>query len=862
MRLLPRFTKKPVIISTIQSDSAHHPQSTLASNHTADKSQVDHSDQHHNLQSSRFTLSPQTPPAFTPTSIPELHPEYAHSEPYCFVPRTESARIVVDRVRGALGQPSLDRANILKEQGLVVVRGPSANAPHPLPDVTPHPNSTSIPVSDSSALHSPPPKSSVSQSLSVAKSPPRTPVPLKVEVPSTADNTFADSDDDPSNENENTTNIPLSEGSPVQSPKASFSSRGKRTPGNMSFRIKSKNRKTKSRKGSQRSLTSPILLQPNTTPENDLEAASTVLSAADDQHIPKRSTYGRSPSDIPTEPGTGLSNESFEEILQRAMDRTPQELLAPIVVPRTSAVFGEGLISPLNESVMLSTSPSPRVKSSPDSQRFADADESQLMEPDLPSSAPVASPIKSSTSYGNTSAVSVSDTTSPPPAAMQSLRSRRKSKPFPPLLASPLSTEGSTSKSTLSQIPAPEPLSREPSLGMLSDETGEEDTNDDNEKGATEESLFPVQAPTSGAAVRQRCELPLDVSSYSRVQPVRSALARRASTAGKRKTVSFHDAAPVIIEPNLRAPSLSVPRSATLAKESPSQSQQSLGSTLWRTRDSVTWCRPSVPLVDVHDEEDSDINDVMPFSENYSNRGDADIIASPNSKLAGQGFNTPFSTVKVSQRLMVKEGNTVTTSTYEMKMTGEEDGDTIQAEHHNSSLAGAQDIRQRSDISTASRSDASFASFENVDTEMRGRSSVRISKKDKAGIREATRRQSMAVAQAMSEQIRGVPRSAMLAYSENEVIIEDDERADEEDRVTVEGFRTTPSWHARRSGTALRSMRFPSFKDGGVPPPPPPPPFQPVRLSTRSMGLPPPPPPVPHLRPDGFGIIGEAGLRS
>lgn len=830
MRLLRCFTKKPVVLNTVPVEATRPP--ALLDARESDAEPRADEKQKMTMSSDRLTFSPGSPPAFVPTSIPELHPEYAHSEPYCFVPRTESARVVVDRVRGARGQPSLDRANILKEQGLVVVRGPSACAPsasNPTPSVASA--ATSGPIADAIPSCPPSPPSEPLSSSTLAKSPPLASVPLQVEVPSTADNTFVDSDDEPGDENANVSNIPSSvKNTPTRSSKGT-PTRSKRSTGNMSFRLKGKNRKTsRNTKGSQRSLTSPILMQPNTTEEHALESDDCVRAGDDtDQRFTKRSGHGRSPSDVPLEPRASKTNTSFEEALQRAMDHTPQELLAPIVVPRTSVVFGEGLV--VNTKGTPTTLPvtSSRSKDSTDSERFVDAEETLPIEPKM------ASPLSTPPQPKPASRLEdISKDGPSSPSTLHSVRSRRKSKPFPPHQGTP-SEEPSTDVK-LSPIPAPQPLSREPSLGMLSDEAGDGDTNAKGEECDKDDSLFPVRSPTSGAASRQRSEIPIDMSSYSRIQPARSALARRAAVAGKRKTVSFHDAAPIIIEPDLRAPSLSVPRSIALAKESPVESQQSIGTALWRARDSVTWRRPSIPLVDVVDEDDDDDEGNNIFCDA---KGDVDVSENRNDAMFGHG---DFSSagMNVSHHKVVKEGNTIKTSSSQVKVTTGGDDNLIRV-GQNSSLDNSLEVRKRSDLSNASRSDASLTSSENS---FRGRSSARLSKMDKAGIQEATRRQSMAVAKAMSDQIRGVPRSAMLAYSENEVMFEEDEMKtiEDEDRVTVDGFRSTPSWHARRSSNAFRSIRVPVFKENEVPPPPPPPPFQPTQLNTRSVRIAPPPP--------------------
>lgn len=98
---------------------------------------------------------------------------------------------------------------------------------------------------------------------------------------------------------------------------------------------------------------------------------------------------------------------------------------------------------------------------------------------------------------------------------------------------------------------------------------------------------------------------------------------------------------------------------------------------------------------------------------------------------------------------------------------------------------------------------------------------------------EQSRRRSKAVAEAMIEQIKGVPKSAMLAYAEHEP---EDDMSGELPTVQLRGSLRPRA----RSG---RSMRLPPvFTPGVVPPPPPPPPFAPEPTRVRSVRMPPPPP--------------------
>lgn len=125
-------------------------------------------------------------------------------------------------------------------------------------------------------------------------------------------------------------------------------------------------------------------------------------------------------------------------------------------------------------------------------------------------------------------------------------------------------------KNNLSPILPPAALSREPCLGLLSVDSERELRSSSSvatEVGQQPSSPHLVPPPTVRSAIRQ-CEgmhkAPLNIL-WTVAKP--PALNHRASAVGKTKTVSFYDAALIIIEPNLRAPCQSLPCYASLAKE-------------------------------------------------------------------------------------------------------------------------------------------------------------------------------------------------------------------------------------------------------------------------------------------------------
>lgn len=675
----------------------------------------------------------------------------------------------------------MDHAHILRQQGVTVVRGPAYSTPVPKSASPPSPDMNQHKQADMDS-------DDPDESQQTPKQKRHPSVPLRVESPSNLGEEYVDSDDGDENVDANLPPgaNPLSESKLTKQPLASNAnyekpphhSRSKRNTGSKSFLMKGKSRKSREKVGKS-----------EVVDESQSKDCDTFPPETDSKKLMQ---------DTKQVPPLKLANSelSFEKLLERHMDNTPCELLAPIVVPRTSIVFGENV-----------------MPSSESSQRYAD------VEGDHSSGVLPFSSVARATSIHKVhhhSSINREDD-SVIASGQQGLRSRRKSKPFlsPTSAAaveaanvaswnSPLAKEVANASSAapvkLSPIPPPVPLSREPSLGMLSEDDGQDDgasASEDDDIIKPSADLFPVPAPTAQAASQQRIDHHAAALDVPRAAAVLPAIARRSSAAGKRKTVSFHDAAPVIIEPNLRAPSLSVPRSATLAKESLVRGSEpagppTIGSVLSQVRDSVTGlATPAVPLVD--DDADLEVDDYLMNEQEHH-----------------------------GSRTVPRRGASMQQSSPNITQLNDAPQQCIKAEC------------ERSGISVGSSCDAS------ADYVPWGRGSHRVSVRDTNAIREATRRQSMAVAQAMSQQIRGVPRSAMLAYSQNEVIIDHDDEVE----LGSEDSSARDLWSKRRS-RASKSIRVPEFKPGVVPPPPPPPPFSPNRLNVRSVRLPPPPPTSP-----------------
>lgn len=132
-------------------------------------------------------------------------------------------------------------------------------------------------------------------------------------------------------------------------------------------------------------------------------------------------------------------------------------------------------------------------------------------------------------------------------------------------------------------------------------------------------------------------------------------------------------------------------------------------------------------------------------------------------------------------------------------------------------------------------------------------------------LRAMKKRQSMAVRDAISQQIRGIPRSAMLALAESEMS-EEQQNIDRESHVeplTDDWFNdmsptssrirkmseaeptNRDSYMSRSRARSTKSIRLPpEIRPGQAPPPPPPPPFEPTRNTVKSIRMIPEPPPA------------------
>lgn len=698
---------------------------------------------------SAAATSRREPPAFVPASIAELHPEYSHSEPYCFAARTESARLLVDRVRGAKGQTPSDRARALREQGLVVVRGPTYGVGH-----------QRTPGNEEEEEHD---DGEIGE---------KSVVQLKVESPTTEDVNYVESDDGAADENVDTANLDRGRRSTVSG----------RSSGKLRKGKKGRASKQKERGGKVRSAK---LLTPKPLSVN----ASSLPSSLPSGGLRRR-------SDAP--PSTRTYSSSDQEIDERDEQRgrrTPPALLAPIMVPRMSDVFDHN-----GNSVRKLNSPSVSNDSwgiNDCSERFDDVEDdlssgivklaavgkhkvvhkaalgrSQEHDDELPSLAG-----GEADTFGSGASL----------AGAGGVRNKRKSKPFLPSsagydnLAPPVAPDSVYDRMPhdIGALP-PAVLSRQISAGVMSDDIQIVDTSGDDmyqiPSPRTEDSprvqhegdLFqiPSPSPAAKAAAAQRVQhddLMLLPRASAAVPP---GIMRRASTTNKRKTVSFHEESPIIIEPNLRAPSKSLPRESMLTKSSSETSEY---------KDALEGPRDS-------------------FSRLRGVRDSVSLAAhnkAPNKMFASIPPKTSVTSAPPPKTMDIPRP------------------------------------RMQRELSDSSGAEEPF----------RARSSRRMSRvsaRDKDAIRDANKRQSRAVAQAMSEQIRGVPKSAMLAFTENEVLISDDGLDDDDSDLSF-----------RRSARAKSIRVPPSVAPGQVPSPPPPPPFQPETHRVRSVRKPPPPPASP-----------------
>lgn len=851
MRLLGCFSKRPVVVNL----PSERP-SSQASNAPAITAPPTPTPQ--TKKSSRNKQPPTAPPtpppsppkqqlssAFVPTSIPELHPEYAHSEPYCFVARTESARVVVDRLRGARGQPSLDHAHILREQGVTVVRGPSYSATKFFANLEEEQEvevEVEVELEQELELKEYEHTTKKEKSLSSAS------VPLRIEQATGLSRDIQDSDDE--NENIDNENINDSNVQKSKSPKLSRKSKSKSnifsptqpatlpnsannnsinnndhgsvaSPNKSSFRIKSRKSRQKLGKANNSNnniSTAPLVETPTKDNGQEEQERSLVVE-----------------SEVPRTPVAGDLSTPFERLMEKHMDNTPTELLAPIMVPRTSIMYGESPPHDNNQQEQPTLSASSSL-------RYADADDQQ---------------------HQILAGIVAEQSQSSP---LQGLRARRKSKPFLTPVSVPSSQQLSSKKISpmpkLSEVPVP---SNPDSIGTpLADRT-ELTTN----TGLSRRESSLLSSASSSKLQQPRHIKPLDIPRAAAMKPI---LARRASsTNGNRKTVSFHDAAPVIIEPNLKAPSHSLPR---LGKDSTIMNggPPSIGSVLSQVRDSVTGF---VPLIDVDESDDEE--------ENEEQIGDDDVGIIPRHNAhtletqRNHNFNDLLNEIDEDDDEDEDDDSFGTADDNEGICSSSQftDSDTVSLAQPITIYSQQQQpqrplpvqnpptssfplrSRQRSDVSYGSSLDTFDTNQQTSWNNNPNRNSRRVSVHDKTAIREATRRQSMAVAQVMSQQIKGVPRSAMLAYSQNEIVVDDEETQDDHNNrgSSTGGMESSGDdgngsfivvgGHRRKS---RKSIIIPEVKPGEVPLPPPPPPFSPTRLNIRSVRLAPPPPPSSPLQ--------------
>lgn len=568
------------------------------------------------------------------------------------------------------------------------------------------------------------------------------PVSLKVETASAADDAFAESDDDAENIDANV--------HPVKTGR--FSKKEK---------LRSK-RGPKVGKGRASRKEKPA----SATVERGLRKA-----AAQAVRQPSTLSSGFVPGQGRTYSSSDPDEVDDDSILHEVLTRTPPALLAPIVVPRMSAVIDE---PPRVLDAPRTHSPSISMDSwapSDSTARFDDVEE------DRSSGFLALTPLrqqpeveKCANGHDDTPIPSIRRGELPPivedDALFQSsgslnaqagLRNKRKSKPFPPSFPgydsgdpdiSPSSAYSGSVPSTIDDF-APADLAipkasqiRLESIGASSEEVTVAKT--------TAEDLFRIHPPTTNTANNQRLDH-ANLAFIPQKDPAAgpSGIVRRASTCTKRKTVSFHKEAPVIIEPNLRAPSRSLPRDVMLSREP---------------------------------DDEPEFKDALDVSlDSFSAMRIRDSV-----KLATSIIPSGLPTMDIPRRT-------------------------------------------NRELSDSSGGEDSFARMSRV---------ARVSFRDKDAIREASKRQSQAVAKAMSQQIRGVPRSAMLAYADNEVVLSDDNNEE------VKPIKVTAGGHLSFRRRSTKSIREPPRVEAGkVPVPPPPPPFvpEPGRVRSNLRKAPPPP---------------------
>ncbi|CAN8063118.1 unnamed protein product [Agarophyton chilense] len=735
---------------------------------------------HSRPPSERKTRDPIPPDTFVPTSIPELHPEYAHAEPYRFAARTQSARLLVEKQREAQALSISPRRRLPVEEQTVVVRGPAYNAQtvalaHPTPPLTTY-----------------------------NASKPSRPVSLKVETPTTADENYIDSDDT-TGRDENA-DVNRSTASPRSPHRKSAASNTSLSPSKSKRNIKSTSRKARKssviqskpnsfriRSKSSKSFKHSKRRTPTHTRNNSDPSGSVsdVVVSQSVSHVPTSVTNSSLPSPPDSEFEAAHDSSFIEAHIRPHLDNTPPELLEPIPVPRMSAAFhAKHLGSP----AVSTDSWGPQDSSSQRRYEDVEGDSSSGLvsvppigkqkvvhmanypskAPELPSYAPP-SPLHTSS-----------------PTVANRVRSKRKSKPY--VSENP---DSHRAPPVDERVPAadlpidPFPLSKSRRSIMSNDPAPTREIPRIVHRAARDrirsDESFPPPGPSQ----------PL-----TGAQP--QSIMRRASS-GKRKTVSFHTAAPTIIEPKLRAPSHSVPRDALLSREEVQPEVPArLAPALRNTRDSIKVASSSLPRL--HDTYDG-----------LSSQHD-EGLASQKSMVRSVSARTlsekePISHPNFTRPEAIQTGASRTSQTNPGTGT---------------SLPVVEDSSTPND---RNMSDFSAGSDESFITRASRRMSTRVVK-DREELREASRRQSRAVAEAMASQIRGIPKSAMLAFSENDIVLADGfEEEDSSSRTSL-----------RRKSRQVKSVQLPSIQPGVVPKPPPPPPFAPSPRRAKSVRVPPPPP--------------------
>ena len=780
MRLLACFSKPPVIL-----DDDDNTTTTTNNDNNSTIKYPDRprrtADRKHSKKSAKSIPDPNI---FVPTSIPELHPEYAHSEPYCFAARTDSARMIVEKMRGARGQPTVDRAAILKEQGVVVVRGPSYAAAQRQTGATQKENNTNNTT----------PKS------------PQKPVELRIESPTTAAEDHPNISD---NENVDSENVPRSHA------RSSSTSKKSKTKSKRAFR---KSKSAKKIKTKDR--------------ESRVENASSIRRSKSDRSVrqSKTPTVDPSPSVSDTvgsdESREDLAKKHLDEEIEKRMDNVPKALREPVMVPRVSWAYDRPKPVPsppisgdswapntcsqryddvegdsssgvlrnasnriddypetLHDTIQhtyvpetLSRRPSTKTVQ-PDPTSFDDIPEltpDEMFQDASQGSTSTHSYISKRKSKPSIPARSLHDTSAPNIGETTGYDYNREHDRDP--YSAARSYRDRDTKPTRNAIPEPSSIIRQGSVGTISDDIQVVDTSS--------QDLFTISSPSPAArtAAKERI-LHDDFMDIPRGDALGgTGIKRRASS--KRKTVSFQEASPVIIEPNLRAPQ-SVPRSAVLSRDS------------------------------------------------------TKILNKNNHSAHGQIAVTAELPTDLIPSLKQSHSSMTTSTTPGVNIpAGKEESS---SKGSKSSIAPAPAGGIRSSISRQRELSDSSVEFE--DAALEARLAKRLSQvsvvKDRQMARVASQRQSRAVAQAMAEQIRGVPKSAMLAYAENDFVPSDDYDEDDDSAASL---------GMKRRSRVVRSVRVPSVKPGQIPRPPPPPPFEPERPRVQSVRSPPPPPPSPLNR--------------